>query len=97
MEKIPPAIKSCKVFLLLVSLSALVSEQVKNEMAIANDRIKYGMKIVGIILDDSIGKESLNDRAEYMFTRNQLGYWSDAHYQSELEKVIHEYIVPHQK
>ena len=96
-EKIPAAINSCKVFLLLVSFNALESGQVKNEIIIANNRKKYGLKLLGTILDDNIDVESLSGGVEYVFAASQLGYWSDPSYQTALEKVIHESIVPQKK
>ena len=96
-EKIPAAINSCKVFLLLASFNAFGSEQVKNEIVIANNRRKYGLKLLGIIVDDDIDMESLSGGVEYVYAASQLGYWSDPDYQNALEKVIHESVVPQQK
>ena len=81
-EKIPAAINSCKVFLLLASFNAFGSEQVKNEIVIANNRRKYGLKLLGIIVDDDIDVESLSGGVEYVYAASQLGYWSDPDYQN---------------
>ena len=96
-EKIPAAINSCKVFLFLASINAFRSEQVKSEIVLANNKKKYGLKLLGIILDESIDMESLSGGAEYVFAASQLGYWNDTNYQNALEKVIHECIVPYHK
>lgn len=93
-EKIYAAINSCKVFILLASINSLRSDQVTNEINLANNRKKYGLKLLGIMLDDAIDGNSLGGGAGYVFAANQLGYWNDEEYQTALLRIIHEYIRP---
>lgn len=96
-KNIPAAINSCKVFVLLVSFNSYQSDQVENELVIANNKKKYGLKLLGIIIDDNVDIDFLGGGFEYVFAARQLGHWDDLKYQNALLSVIHDCIVPKKK
>ena len=71
-KQIIQGIREAKVFLVLLSKDSIASEQVKNEIDRAFNRLKDGMKIVPFVLDDS----KLDDECEYYLCRQErfIGY-----------------------
>jgi hypothetical protein len=48
---------------------------VSKELHIANERIRYGVKIFGVIIDDTIKIEDKLAVYTYVFSDSQLSYW----------------------
>ena len=67
-NRIKTAIDSSKVFVLLVSRNSLSSEQIMQEVALANERQKYGLRIFSIIIDESVTIDEFKDKMENLLT-----------------------------
>ncbi|MCR5835602.1 MAG: toll/interleukin-1 receptor domain-containing protein [Lachnospiraceae bacterium] len=67
-KQIIQAIRGASVFIVLISKNSIVSEQVKNEIDRAFNRIKEGMKIIPFILDNS----ELDEECEYYLCRQEM-------------------------
>lgn len=66
-KQIVQAIREAKVFLVVISKNSINSEQVKNEIDRAFNRIKDGMVIIPFIIDDS----EMDDECEYYLCRQE--------------------------
>ena len=93
-ERIPDAIRSSKVFILLASVKSLASEQVKSEINIANNQRKYGLNLICILLDEQLTAESLGGGADYVFATSQTGHWNDEDYLLAVEKTVTTWLCP---
>lgn len=67
-KQIMQGIREANVFLVLISKNSIESEQVKNEIDRAFNRIKDGMKIIPFILDNS----ELDDECQYYLCRQEM-------------------------
>lgn len=88
MSVIPPAINKSKVFICFISKNSIKSHDVAHELSLANGRCKYGIRIFGVILEDDIAIPDLPDNFEYIYTNNQIIYWSDAEAREDLTEQI---------
>lgn len=86
---IKTAIDSSKVFVLLVSRNSLSTEQVMQEVALANERQKYGLRIFSIIIDKSVTMDEFKDRMGYVFSVKQSAFWEQKESIDELMNQIH--------
>lgn len=67
-RQIVQAIREVKIFLVVLSKHSIASEQVKNEIDRAFNRIKDGLIIVPFIIDDS----ELDDECQYYLCRQEM-------------------------
>ncbi len=74
--EIGKAIKKCKVFLVVISKNSFQSEQVLNELTMANGRVKHGARIMSIIIDDELEADNLEDGFDYLLAGVQAVYWN---------------------
>ena len=75
-QRIREEICSSKNFLLLLSKSSIMSGQVLQEIAVANDRQKYGLRIFPVIIDDDLSREDIDKFAGYVHSGKQSSYWN---------------------
>lgn len=68
--QIVQAIREARVFLVLISKDSIQSEQVKNEIDRAFNRVKEGLEIIPFILDNS----ELDDECQYYLCRQKKIY-----------------------
>ena len=66
-KQIMQAIREAKLFLVVISKNSISSEQVKNEIDRAFNRVKDGMIIVPFIIDDS----EMDDECQYYLCRQE--------------------------
>lgn len=88
-NRIKTAIDSSKVFVLLVSRNSLSSEQIMQEVALANERQKYGLRIFSIIIDESVTIDEFKDKMGYVFSAKQSAFWDQKESIDELTNQIH--------
>lgn len=69
------AIRSCRVFLILISRNSLESEQVRKELTLANENVKSG-NILEILLDDELVPGHLNPAFDYVLAGIQVCRWT---------------------
>lgn len=88
MSKINSAIRNSRAFVVLVSTNSINSEQVANEIAIANSEIKNGMKRFPILLDSNLNPDHLDGALGYALTGIHMCNWNDPQEQKQLIKQI---------
>ena len=86
-ECIKAAIDSSKVFVLLVSRASLSSEQVAQEVVLANERQRYGLRIFSIMIDDSVCMDEFKNKMGYIFSAKQAAFWGQ---NSSIDELIHQ-------
>lgn len=67
-KQIMHAIRDTKIFLVVISKNSISSEQVKNEIDRAFNRIKDGMTIIPFIIDDA----EMDDECQYYLCRQEM-------------------------
>lgn len=79
------AIREAKLFLVVISKNSISSEQVKNEIDRAFNRVKDGMIIVPFIIDDS----EMDDECQYYLCRQEMFFGK----KPPIDERIHELIL----
>lgn len=87
-ERITEAIDSSKVFLVLLSNHSIASKQVLQEIALANERQRFGMRIFPVIVDEQLDKEDVHRFAGYVLEGKEFADWGDKEARLELTKQI---------
>lgn len=93
MGKIAAAIRSAEVFLLIASSNSIVSPQVIQEVAIANDNQRRGMAIIAVLVEDQLQPEHMEENIDYVLAGKQQLYWSQAEHRealvTRLQQLLH--------
>lgn len=87
-ERIKEAIDSSKIFLVLLSENSVMSKQVLQELTLANDRQRYGIRIFPVIIDDKLGKEDIQRFAGYVLAGKEFADWNKEESQQELIRQV---------
>lgn len=85
-KQIVQGIKNSKVFLVLISNNSICSEQVKNEIDRAFNRLKEGIKIIPFVLDDS----ELDDECKYYLCRQEMFWGKEPPIKSRIRELANE-------
>lgn len=84
-KQIMQAIREAKLFLVVISKNSISSEQVKNEIDRAFNRVKDGIVIVPFIIDDS----EMDDECQYYLCRQEMFFGK----KPPIDDRIHELII----
>ncbi|MDO5407800.1 MAG: toll/interleukin-1 receptor domain-containing protein [Eubacteriales bacterium] len=85
-KQIMQGIKNSRVFLVLISKNSICSEQVKNEIDRAFNRLKEGIKIIPFILDDS----ELDDECKYYLCRQEMFSGKEPPVKERIRELVRE-------
>ena len=85
---ITEAIDNSKIFVLVISENSIISEEVQKEVILANNRLKYGIRIYTIMLDKDIKPERINQTMDYVLAGKQVIFWCNEEERVELVKQI---------
>lgn len=88
LSNINTAIRSSKIFVILVSKNSIASTQVANELAIANSETKNGMKRFPILLDSDLQPDQLDGALGYALTGIHMCNWNSFQEQKRLVRQI---------
>ena len=91
-REITEAIDSSRVFLLLLSNHSISSEQVNQEVNSANERQRYGLKIIPVFLDDDIDTAILHKNMGYVLAGKETISWPDTSARGALIKSISDFL-----
>lgn len=87
-ERITEAIDSSKVFLVLLSNHSIASRQVLQEIVLANDRQRFGMRIFPVVIDAQLDKEKVHRHAGYVLAGKEFADWNEKEARTELIRQI---------
>ena len=78
-QEIPEAIDSSKIFLLVLSNASLSTEQVLQEVTIANERQRYGLKLFAVNVAENgiVDMELYRRKLRYTYAGKQPYRWGD--------------------
>ena len=82
-KQIVQGIRDAKIFIVLVSKNSIASEQVKNEIDRAFNRIRDGLKIIPVLLDDT----ELDDECSYYLCRQEMFDGKRPPIESRIEEI----------
>jgi len=74
---IAEAIRTCKIFIVLLSHNSVVSEQVHQEVIMANDNQKYGLRIIPILLDDDLEPNRYHPNIDLVLSGKEVILWNE--------------------
>lgn len=83
-EEITEAISNSRFFVALLSNNSIRSEQVQQEVILANERQKYGLKIFPVIIDEVMSKQYAHPSMDYVFAGKEKIVWTDITARTEL-------------
>lgn len=86
-EKIAEAIRNSKIFVVLLSSNSVMSEQVHQEVIMANDNQKYGLKIVALVLDESLEQNYYHPKIDLVLAGKETITWCRDNEKHILEKM----------
>lgn len=87
-EKIVEMIDSCKLFIVFVSNNSVNSEQVRQEVCIANERQRYGLRIFPVIIGDPLNMDAFHRYMGYVLAGKEMIHWEDSDARNELIKLF---------
>lgn len=87
-ERITEAIDCSKIFVVLLSSNSIVSKQVLQEITLANDRQRFGMRIFPVIIDEQVNVDDIHHFAGYVLDGKELAIWNDKEARRELVNQI---------
>lgn len=87
-ERIREAIDSSKLFIVLLSQNSIASKQVLQEITLANDRQRFGMKIFPVVIDNQLDKEDIRRFAGYVLSGKEIANWNIREEKQELIKQV---------
>lgn len=90
MPLITTAIRNSSAFIVLISKNSMHSQQVENEVAIANSELKNGLKRFPILIDSDVDPYSLDGALCYLATAVQICDWNQQREQKQLVQRIAE-------
>ncbi len=87
-ERIREAIDSSKLFIILLSQNSITSKQVLQEITLANDRQRFGMKIFPVVIDNQLNMEDIRNFAGYVLAGKEIANWNIKEEKQELIKQV---------
>ena len=91
-EKIVEMIDACKLFVVFISNNSVVSEQVRQEVCIANERQRYGLRIFPVIIGEPLNMEDFHRYMGYVLAGKEMTHWEDKPARRELIKLFTLYL-----
>ena len=83
-DRISEAIGESKIFVVLLSENSVLSKQVLQEITLANDRQRFGMRIFPVIIDDGLSIDDIRSFAGYVLAGKENANWNMEESKKEL-------------
>lgn len=87
-ERIKEAIDCSKTLVVLLSKNSIISQQVFQEITLANERQRFGVRIFPVIIDETLKREEVQNFAGYVFAGKELANWKDKESRQEVVNQI---------
>lgn len=87
-ERIREAVDSSKLFIVLLSQNSITSKQVLQEITLANDRQRFGMKIFPVVIDNQLDNEDIRHFAGYVLSGKEIANWNIREEKRELIRQV---------
>ena len=87
-ERIREAINYSKIFVVLLSRNSVASKQVLQEITLANERQRFGMRIFPVVIDETLSIEDVHCFAGYVLAGKEFADWKNKESRLELINQI---------